>query len=51
MAPAAVRVTQMSKAAAAAEVTYVSLDAVSVMHVSSNAVGVTYVPPAAARVT
>ena len=44
MAPAAVRVTQMSKAAAAAEVTYVSPGAVSVTHVSSNAVGVTYVP-------
>ena len=39
MPPAAV--TQISKAAAAAEVTYVS----------PNAVGVTYVPPAAAGVT
>ena len=41
MPPAAVGVTQKSKAAAASEVTYVSLDAV----------GVTYVSPAAAGVT
>ena len=41
MPQAAVGVTQISKAAAAAEVTYVSPDAV----------GVTYVSPAAAGVT
>ena len=41
MPPAAAGVTQISKAAAAAEVTYVS----------PNAVGVTYVTPAAAGVT
>ena len=41
MPPAAVGVTQMSKAAGAAEITYVSPDAV----------GVTYVSPAASRVT
>ena len=41
MNPGAVGVTYMSKAAAAAEVTYVS----------PNAVCITYVPPAAAGVT
>ena len=41
MAPPAVIVTQMSNAAAAAEVTYVSPDAVGVTYVSPAAVGVT----------
>ena len=41
MPPAAVGVTQMSKTAAAAEVTYVSPGAVSVTHVSPGAAIVT----------
>ena len=41
MPPAAVGVTQISKVAAATEVTYVSPDAVSVTHVSPGAARVT----------
>ena len=41
MPPAAVGVTQISKAAAAAEVTYVSPGAVSVTHVSPGAARLT----------